>query len=232
MPMITDTAELRAFCGRMAGERFVTVDTEFMRDRTFWAKLCLVQVAGTTEARAVDPLAPGIDLAPLLELMANRNVLKVMHAARQDLEIFWRLMQGDMPRPVFDTQIAAMVCGFGDQVGYAIGRWFGTKIYAWKEIRLGPLPVFEPRSQSYRGPSERQLSFLSESARQDLDHYRAIFAARAPERSQVLERGWTNELGLERAFVAAGGMLQAGPDPTGAGNVIPGFGNHRAAVPW
>ncbi len=90
---------------------FVTVDTEFMRERTYWPKLCLVQLGGPVDTVAVDPLAKGIDLAPLFELMANRKVLKVFHAARQDVEIFFNLT-GKVPAPIFDTQVAAMVCGF------------------------------------------------------------------------------------------------------------------------
>lgn len=117
MTLVTDTASLAALCDRLAQERFVAVDTEFMRDKTYYAKLCLVQLAGTDEAAAVDTLAPGIDLAPLYGLMADPNVLKVFHAARQDVEIF--VNQADaVPAPLFDTQIAAMVCGFGDAVSY------------------------------------------------------------------------------------------------------------------
>src|SRR5579864_8107615 len=114
---ITDTAGLAEFCGRQKGTRFVAVDTEFMRERTYWPILCLVQVAGPDEAVAIDALAPGIDLAPLLELMADASILKVFHAARQDLEIFFQL-SGQVPHPIFDTQIAAMVCGFGDSASY------------------------------------------------------------------------------------------------------------------
>ncbi len=117
MPMITDTRALTEFCGRLRGAGFITVDTEFMREKTYWPILCLVQVAGPDEARAIDALADGIDLAPLFELMADTGVLKVFHAARQDLEIFHHL-SGRLPSPVFDTQVAAMVCGFGDSVGY------------------------------------------------------------------------------------------------------------------
>lgn len=116
MPLITDTDTLAAFCARMRRERFVAMDTEFMRDRTYWPRLCLVQVAGEEEAVAIDALAPGIDLKPLVGLLGDPAVLKVMHAARQDLEIFHRL--GQLPRPFFDTQVAAMVCGFGEEVAY------------------------------------------------------------------------------------------------------------------
>ncbi len=117
MHLIADTGSLRALCERLAGSRCITVDTEFMRDRTYWPRLCLVQLASVDEAAAVDALAPGIDLAPLLALMRDSGVLKVFHAARQDIEIFFHL-DGRVPTPVFDTQIAAMVCGFGDQAGY------------------------------------------------------------------------------------------------------------------
>ena len=117
MTLIADTETLAAFCARLrAADEFVTVDTEFMRDRTYWPRLCLVQIGGEDEAAAVDPLAQGIDLAPLLDLMADTAVVKVMHAARQDLEIFFRL--GRLPAPLFDSQVAAMVCGFGEEVAY------------------------------------------------------------------------------------------------------------------
>jgi ribonuclease D len=117
MELITDTNALAAFCVRQKGAQFVAVDTEFMRERTYWPILCVVQVAGPDEAVAIDALAEGIDLAPLLALMSDPATLKVFHAARQDLEIFFHL-SGDVPHPVFDTQVAAMVCGFGDAVSY------------------------------------------------------------------------------------------------------------------
>ena len=124
MPMISDTASLEAFCQKLSSAETITVDTEFMREKTYWPQLCLVQVAGPDDgsddlsnARAIDALAPGIDLQPLFDLMADENILKVFHAARQDLEIFYHLADY-IPAPVFDTQVAAMVCGFGDSVGY------------------------------------------------------------------------------------------------------------------
>jgi ribonuclease D len=117
MTVITGTDELAAFCERQARTGFIAVDTEFMRENTFWPKLCLVQLAGPEEAVAVDPLAPGIDLAPLFAVMTDPNVLKVFHSARQDIEIFVHLT-GRVPAPLFDTQVAAMVCGFGESVGY------------------------------------------------------------------------------------------------------------------
>ena len=117
MPMIDSTQELAAFCDRLSSAPYITVDTEFMREKTYFPQLCLVQLAGPNEARAVDPLAPGMDLAPLFDLLANPKVLKVFHAARQDVEIFLNL-SGRIPAPLFDTQVAAMVCGFGDAVSY------------------------------------------------------------------------------------------------------------------
>ena len=114
---ITTTEELARFCAPLATVDYVTVDTEFMRETTYWPKVCLIQLAGPDEARVIDPLAEGLSLDPLLELLRNRAVLKVFHAARQDLEIFCKLM-GEVPAPLFDSQVAAMVCGFGDQVSY------------------------------------------------------------------------------------------------------------------
>ena len=129
MNLITENAEIRRFCEALRNAEFVTVDTEFIRDKTFWPQLCLVQLAGPEEAAAIDPLAPGADLAPLLDLLADPGVLKVMHAARQDIEIFYH-MNGRIPAPLFDTQVAAMVCGFGDQVGYEtlIARLTGASL--------------------------------------------------------------------------------------------------------
>src|ERR1700730_10931826 len=109
MKLITTPWEVEAFGARQAAADFITVDTEFMRDKTYWPQLCLVQVAGPDEAAAIDTLAPGIDLKPLTDLMANPAVLKVFHAARQDLEIFFH-MTGAVPTPIFDCQVAAMVC--------------------------------------------------------------------------------------------------------------------------
>jgi len=117
MQPITTTDALVQLCERLQKAEFITVDTEFLRDHTYYPKLCLVQVASDDEAHCIDPLAPGIDLSPLFELFADENVLKVMHACRQDMEIFDQIMD-TLPAPIFDTQIAAMVCGFGDSVGY------------------------------------------------------------------------------------------------------------------
>src|SRR5579871_2766485 len=117
MDVIADTAALADFCKRLSASPYITIDTEFMRERTYWPQLCLVQIANADEAQAIDPMAPGIDLAPLFEVLDNRNIRKVFHAARQDVEIFFDLT-GRVPAPIFDTQVAAMVCGFGDAVSY------------------------------------------------------------------------------------------------------------------
>ena len=117
MAVIADSTSLTKFCDRLIKSLYITVDTEFMRDQTYWPRLCLVQIAGEHEAAAIDTLAEGIDITPLLNLFTNPRILKIFHAARQDLEIFYRLM-GRLPSPIFDTQIAAMVCGFGDSAGY------------------------------------------------------------------------------------------------------------------
>jgi ribonuclease D len=115
--LVTTTAELDALCQRLRAERFVTVDTEFMRERTYWPELCVVQLAGDREVAVVDAQAEGLDLAPLGALLADEAVEKIFHACRQDIEIFV-LRFGAVPKPLFDTQVAAMVAGFGDQVGY------------------------------------------------------------------------------------------------------------------
>lgn len=115
--LITDTGSLAGLCAALAREAFVTIDTEFMRERTYFSELCVVQLAGDAEVAVVDAQAAGLDLAPLQALLADQNVLKVFHAARQDVEIFLDRFAA-VPSPLFDTQIAAMVAGFGDQVGY------------------------------------------------------------------------------------------------------------------
>ena len=163
MNLITAQPELAAFCARMAAETFVTVDTEFMRDRTFWPRLCLVQVGGAAEAAAIDPLAQGLDLGPLLELMADPAVTKVFHAARQDMEIFWRL--GRLPAPFFDTQIAAMVCGFGEEVAYE------TLVNKIAKAQLDKSSRFTDWSK--RPLSQAQVRY----ALGDVTHLRTIYAA-------------------------------------------------------
>ena len=117
MLLITDNDALLAFCKRLAGTHYITIDTEFLREKTYWPQLCLVQIANDDNSAVIDALAPGIDLSPVFDILIDTSVLKVFHAARQDMEIFFNLM-GELPTPIFDTQIAAMVYGFGDSVGY------------------------------------------------------------------------------------------------------------------
>ncbi len=116
--IIQNQTELNALCKALAKGPYLTIDTEFLRDKTYYPRLCLLQMAGpAVEAAAIDPLMEGLDWEPVRALMANQNVLKVFHAARQDLEIFYQLYNV-LPTPIYDTQVAAMVCGFGDQVAY------------------------------------------------------------------------------------------------------------------
>ena len=117
MDVIATTGALAEACARLSAHPFVTIDTEFMRETTYYPKLCLIQMAGPEDAVLVDPLAPGFNLNPFFALMADERVTKVFHSARQDLEIIWNL-GGLIPRPLFDTQVAAMVCGYGDSVSY------------------------------------------------------------------------------------------------------------------
>ncbi len=117
MEPITTTEELAAVCARMAKHRYVTVDTEFLRETTYYPLLCVAQMATADEAVVIDALAPGIDLTPFFDLMVDENVVKVFHAARQDIEIVWH-MAGKIPHPIFDTQVAAMVLGYGDSISY------------------------------------------------------------------------------------------------------------------
>jgi ribonuclease D len=125
--LITDSATLADLCARLAQSRFVAVDTEFMRENTYWPDLCLIQIADENEAAAIDPKADGIDLQPLLDLLVeNEEVLKVFHAGGQDVEIIHNLT-GKTPHPIFDTQIAAMALGQGEQIGYGnlVDSWLG-----------------------------------------------------------------------------------------------------------
>ncbi len=129
-PLITTTEALSDLCERLAKSEFVAVDTEFMRENTYWPELCLVQIANTEEAAAIDPMAPGIDLKPLLDLMCeNEDVLKVFHAGGQDVEIIVNLT-GKTPHPIFDTQIAMMAISQSEQIGYAnlVETWMGLTI--------------------------------------------------------------------------------------------------------
>ena len=129
-PLITDSATLANLCARLSDAPFVTVDTEFMRESTYYPELCLIQIADTEEAAAIDPMAPGLDLSPLLTLLTdNEDVLKVFHAGGQDIEIIYNLT-GKTPHPLFDTQVAAMALGQGEQIGYSnlVDSWLGIQV--------------------------------------------------------------------------------------------------------
>src|SRR3954463_11114104 len=117
MDLINTTRDLADACDRLARHPFVTVDTEFLRETTYYPLLCVAQIASSDEAVVIDTLAQGLDLAPLFQLMTDAHVLKVFHAARQDIEIVWH-MAGRLPHPIFDTQVAAMVLGYGDAIAY------------------------------------------------------------------------------------------------------------------
>jgi len=162
MKVITDTGALAAFCEALSSAEYITVDTEFMRESTFWPILCLVQVAGPDDEAIIDPLADSIDLKPLYDLIANENVLKVMHAATQDIEIFHH-EGGVTPQPLFDTQVAAMVAGFGDQVGYE------GLIAKLAKVRLDKASRFT--DWSHRPLSESQLEY----AMADVTHLRGAY---------------------------------------------------------
>ncbi len=129
-PLIEDSETLAAICARMSGADFIAIDTEFMRENTYWPQLCLIQISDGKEAAAIDPMATGIDLSPLLSLMTdNDDVLKVFHAGGQDIEIVCNLT-GKTPHPLFDTQIAAMALGQGEQIGYSnlVDSWLGIPL--------------------------------------------------------------------------------------------------------
>jgi ribonuclease D len=184
MITITTTEGLAAFCDRARAHPYVTVDTEFLRERSYYSKLCLVQMAvpGTAEEDAVlvDPLAKGIDLQPLYDLMADTSVVKVFHAARQDLEIFY--IDGHViPQPLFDTQVAAMVCGYGEQVGYE------TLVRKIAKDSLDKTSRFTDWSR--RPLTDAQKTY----ALADVTHLRDIYEALSAELDKTGRRAWVEE---------------------------------------
>src|SRR5436190_12314637 len=180
MSLITDSDAVAAFCARQNGADFVAVDTEFMRERTYWPILCVVQVAGPQEAVAIDALADGIDLSPLLTLMSDESIPKVFHAARQDLEIFFQL-SGQVPHPVFDTQIAAMVCGFGDAASYE------TLVKRLAGASLDKASRFT--DWSHRPLTERQIRY----ALADVIHLRTVYENLQQKLAQNGRAAWFAE---------------------------------------
>ncbi|MCR4377190.1 MAG: ribonuclease D [Rhodospirillales bacterium] len=195
MNLITKTPDLVHFCQSLKGTPFVTVDTEFMRENTYYPILCLVQVAGPDDAAAIDALAPGLDLAALFDLMDAPETLKVFHAARQDIEIFYHLM-GHVPAPLFDSQIAAMVCGFGDQVGYE------NLIAKLTKARIDKSSRFTDWSR--RPLSDKQIQY----ALADVTHLRDAYRKLVAELEQNGREKW---LEAEMAILTSPATYEADP---------------------
>lgn len=189
-PLITDSKRLAELCARLAKSPFVAVDTEFMRENTYYPDLCLVQLADANEAAAIDPKAEGLDLTPMLDLLCdNEEVLKVFHAGGQDIEIFFNLT-GKTPHPMFDTQIAAMALGQGEQVGYS------NLVDLWMGIQLDKGARFTDWSR--RPLDKRQIDY----AIADVTHLSVIFPMML-EKLRVTGRGaWLNDE-MERISDAA-----------------------------
>lgn len=184
MITITTTPDLAAFCDRAHGAPFVTIDTEFLRERTYYSKLCLIQLAipgeSDEDAVLVDPLVEGLSLEPLYKLFHDTNVVKVFHAARQDLEIFWHDAK-TFPNPLFDTQVAAMVCGFGEQVGYE------TLVNKICKAKLDKTSRFTDWSR--RPLTDAQKTY----AQADVTHLRDIYVYLAQRLSETGRGPWVEE---------------------------------------
>jgi ribonuclease D len=177
MTLISTQEDLSAVCRRLATHPFVTVDTEFLRETTFWPRLCIVQLASEEEAVAVDAMAEGLDLSPFFELMANQKPLKVFHAARQDIEIIWNLAKL-IPAPLFDTQVAAMVCGFGDQVSY------GDLVQTVTKVRLDKSSRFTDWSRRPLLPAQAEYAIA------DVAYLRDIYRFLRAELEKTGRTGW------------------------------------------
>jgi ribonuclease D len=198
MTIIADSAELQAFCARLAKADYITVDTEFLRDSTYWPKLCLLQIAGPDEdeVAAVDPLAPGLDLTPVFALFDDPAIVKVLHSARQDMEIFFH-MTGRLPAPIFDTQVAAMVCGFGESVGYDTLARKLTGAQIDKSSRF--------TDWSRRPLAPRQLTY----ALADVTHLRRIYQKLARRLDKTGRASWLDE---EMAILTSPATYRLDPD--------------------
>ncbi|MFZ0123382.1 MAG: ribonuclease D, partial [Xanthobacteraceae bacterium] len=196
MEPITTTRDLAAACARLAHHPFVTVDTEFLRETTYYPLLCVAQIASADEAIVIDALAAGIDLAPFFELMVDERVLKVFHAARQDIEIVWH-MAGRIPHPVFDSQVAAMVLGFGDSISYdqLVQRVTGDNLD--KSNRF--------TDWSRRPLSSAQLAY----AVSDVTHLRDVYLALADD---LARRGRSEWVGEEMEILTSPGTYRAEPE--------------------
>ena len=196
--LITDSGTLADFCATLKGTPFITVDTEFMRESTYWPILCLVQVAGPDEAVAIDAMADGLDMTPLFDILRDPDTLKVFHAGRQDMEIFYNLMN-HLPAPIFDTQIAAMVCGFGDQVGYEtlITKLVGARID--KSSRF--------TDWSLRPLSDKQIAYA-------LDDVVHLFEAYQKLKQTLKDSGRENWLNEEMEILTATRTYDIAPEDT------------------
>lgn len=180
-PLIDSSEPLAELCARLAKSSFVTVDTEFMRENTFWPELCLIQIADAHEAAAIDPMAPGMDLKPLLDLMTdNEDVLKIFHAGSQDIEIIYNLT-GKTPHPLFDTQIAAMALGQGEQVGYS------NLVDSWLGITLDKGARFTDWAR--RPLDKRQIDY----AIGDVTHLSTIFPKMLDKLRKLNRGGWLDQ---------------------------------------
>ncbi len=196
MTLIGTTEGLADACRRFANHPFVTVDTEFLRETTFWPRLCLVQIASPEEAVVVDALAEGLDLMPFFELMANPTAVKVFHAARQDIEIIWNLAKL-IPAPLFDTQVAAMVCGFGDQVSY------GELVKAVAKVTLDKSSRFTDWSRRPLLPAQAEYAVA------DVTYLREIYAFL---RSKIEETGRIGWLADEMALLTSPSTYEQHPE--------------------
>ncbi len=196
MHIITTTEELQSVCDRLASEKFVTVDTEFMRETTYWPLLCLIQMAGQHDEVIVDPLSEDLALDPFMELMSNGSVMKVFHAARQDVEIIHHL-GGIVPTPMFDTQVAAMVCGFGDSIGYEniVRQLTGNSID--KSSRF--------TDWSRRPLSDKQLAY----ALSDVTHLRPVYQKLRKSLNKSNRENWLTE---EMAILTSPNTYSALPE--------------------
>ena len=180
MPVISETSALELACKRLSRFDYVTIDTEFMRETTFYPKLCLIQLAGPEDAVIIDPLAPDLDLTPFLALMRDESITKVFHSGRQDIEILWHLDKC-IPSPVFDTQIAAMVCGYGDSVSYE------QLAHDLANAKIDKSSRFTDWSQ--RPLTEAQLIY----AQSDVTYLRDVYKALLADLDKSGRRHWLDE---------------------------------------
>lgn len=180
MIVITTNDDLRALCGRLSKSDYVTVDTEFLRDKTYYSKLCLIQIADDNEYHAIDTLSAGLDLKPFYDLMENESVVKVFHAAKQDIEIFVN-HANVIPTPLFDSQIAAMVCGFGDSIGYE------KLVASFCNEQLDKSTRFTDWSR--RPLTERQIDY----ALGDVTHLRTIYKKLKSQLEKSRRESWLKE---------------------------------------